>query len=78
MLVDNSTTPTSKSNWLPSIPSTLKLFQINARSIVNKINQIQHFVYSNNVDILSVTETWLTDMIFDLEIFPANFTILML
>ena len=27
------------------------------------------------MDILGVTETWLTDMIFDLEILPTNFTI---
>jgi len=27
------------------------------------------------VDFLGVTETWLTDMIYDLEIFPSSYTI---
>ena len=75
MSIEDSPTPVSKPDWLPSNPTTLKLFQINARSIVNKINQIQNFVYSNKVDILGVTETWLTDMIYDLEIFPSSYTI---
>ena len=44
MSIEDSPTPVSKSDWLPSNPTTLKLFQTNARSIVNKINQIQNFV----------------------------------
>ena len=60
MSIEDSPTPVSKSDWLPSNPTTLKLFQTNARSIVNKMNQIQNFVYSNNVDILGETKTWLT------------------
>ena len=38
------------------------------------MNQIQNFVYSNDVDILGVTDTWLTDMIYDQEILP-KFTV---
>jgi len=72
MIINHSVTP---SNRLSPDSSTLKLFQINARSVVNKINQIQNFVYSNSVDILGVTETWLTDSIYDQEILPTNFTI---
>ena len=40
-------------------------FQIYARSILNKMNQIQNFVYSNDVDILDVTDTYLTATIYD-------------
>ena len=45
------------------------------RSIVNKINIFQSFVYSRFSDIIGVTETWLSDKLFDNEILPHNYLI---
>ena len=47
----------------------------NARSIVNKLSQFQSFVLSSNIDIICVTETWLTNGIFDQEILPHNYCV---
>ena len=53
----------------------MKLFLLNSRSINNKLNQFQNFVYSNKVDIFCVTETWLTDAIYDNEILPTDYSV---
>ena len=47
---------------------------MNARSIVNKIDKLQ--VLATNMDVLAITETWLTPDINSCEILPnMNFTI---
>ena len=53
----------------------LSIFYTNPRSIVNKLQQFQSLVYSKSFDIIALTETWLTDSIFDNEILPTNYTI---
>lgn len=47
----------------------------NARSIVNKLSFLQSLVSSKALDILCVTETWLSPLIFDTEIAPHNYSI---
>ena len=49
---------------------------LNIRSIVNKINVFQSFVYCTLPDIIGVTETWLSDKIFNNEILPQNYSII--
>ena len=49
---------------------------MNTRSLVNKMDLFQNYVYSNSPDIIAVTETWLSDKIFDNEILPKNYTII--
>ena len=49
---------------------------LNIRSIVNKINVFQSFVYCTFPDIIGVTETWLSDKIFNNEILPQNYSII--
>ena len=49
---------------------------VNIRSIVNKLNQFQNYVYSRSFDIIAVTETWLSDKIFNNEILPSNYSII--
>ena len=44
-------------------------------SIVNKLSQFQSFVYSHNFDVIAITETWLSNSIFDNEILPTNYKI---
>ena len=48
---------------------------MNSRSIVNKLNVFQSFVYSSIYKIIAVTETWLNLQILDNEILPTNFVI---
>ncbi len=46
-----------------------------ARSLTNKLNKFQSYVYSKAYDIVCITETWLNEMINDNEILPENYTI---
>ena len=39
----------------------LKISHLNIRSVINKVDELKHFIYSNNVDIMSLNETFLTN-----------------
>ena len=41
-----------------------------------KINSFQSFIYSNDFDIIAITETWLTDHIYSNEVFLTGYTVL--
>ena len=43
--------------------------------MVNKISDFRSFVYSSNYSIFCITETWLSDLIYDNEILPTGFNI---
>lgn len=49
----------------------LRVAHINIRSIIPKINKIRDYIYGNNLDILAVSETWLTHAISD-ELVSVN------
>ena len=51
------------------------VFYTNARSIVNKLKDFQSLVYTKSFDIIGISETWLTDNIYDNEILPTGYTI---
>ena len=51
---------------------TIKLF--NSRSLVNKLSDFQSLVYSSSFSTICVTETWLSDYIFNYKILPCNYT----
>lgn len=55
------------------MPLSVCLF--NARSLVNKLTQFQSFIYSSTYDLICITESWLTNMIYNSEILPNDFTI---
>ena len=59
-------------------PKSVHLTTINTRSIWNKIDQFQHYLLKNNIDICAVTETWLKeDDEYELhEIPPPGFKII--
>jgi hypothetical protein len=48
---------------------------LNACSLVNKLMDFQASIYSSNVGIVVVTETWLTSAILDHEILPSCYDI---
>jgi hypothetical protein len=41
--------------------SKLKCYYFNARSILNKIDDLRHIISSSNFDLIFITETWLTE-----------------
>ena len=48
---------------------------LNARSLVNKLSKFQSFVYTYNFCITCVTETWLSQSIYDGEILPSDYVL---
>ena len=65
---NNTTNMTQQPQWLDHV------CYLNIRIIVNEINSFQRFVYSRFPDIIRVTETWLSEKIFDNEILPYNYS----
>ena len=48
----------------------------NACSLTNrKLNQFQSVIYSKDLDVICITETWLNDTISSTEILPTSYTI---
>ena len=56
----------------------MHLATINTRSVCNKINQFQHYLLENSIDVCAVTETWLKeDVEYGLhKILPLGFKII--
>ena len=69
LIIINSTSIQSK---------PVHLATINTRSICNKINQFQHYLLENSIDVCAVTETWLRedDEYRLCEILPPGFKII--
>ena len=44
---------------MPRRPSQLKIMHLNVQSISNKLKEIQHHIATEEIDILSLNETWL-------------------
>ena len=44
-------------------------------SIVNKLSNFQSFVYASKFNVFCITETWLSDSIYDGEILPYDYTL---
>ena len=55
--------------------STQCLFVFNAHNLFNKISPFLSFVYSSEINIYCICETWLSDFVYDCEIILVNFTI---
>ena len=47
----------------------------NCRSLVNKLSYFQSFVYASNFQIISLSETWLSETITDLAILPQGYSL---
>ncbi|XP_068714326.1 uncharacterized protein [Montipora foliosa] len=65
-------------NFSPSIgrdKHSLDCIVLNARSLRNKLLDFQSVVYAGKFDIVTVSETWLDDTVFDHEILPTGYTI---
>ena len=54
----------------------LKCFYFNARSIINKRDELELYVFQENPDIIGITETWATDSIGDSELNLDGYTML--
>ena len=65
--------PTSDSN--NNDYNSIICYYLNIRSIVNKLSAFQAHVYSSDFDVVCLSETWLSDSLFDQEILPSNYNI---
>ena len=78
--VFNSATnlPSSTANLTtPQTNNTLCIQLCNLRSIVNKYDYVSnHLKINSNVDILFITETWLTPLVSDAAVCPDGFSIM--
>ena len=79
-----SSTPSLDPNACPFIPrhakftpdnGSLNLCLINTQSATNKLDQLQHQMAVNNIDILLVTETWFKDTQLDSEVAIPGYSI---
>ena len=66
---------TNTSNLSKTCNTVLTCCYLNSRSLVNKLTIFQSYVYSSDFDVICLTETWLTESIFDQEILPNNYNI---
>ena len=55
--------------------STISCCYLNIRSLVNKLSLFQAYVYLFNFDVICLSETWLSESVFDQEILPTNYSI---
>ena len=53
----------------------IQVYLWNARNIVNKLSDFSSFVYASNYNVYRITETWLSDHIYDNEILPSDYVI---
>ena len=70
LIIQMTTLPLS--NW-QSQPVQTCVFNI--ISVMNKLSSFQSFVYSNPFEIYCITETRLSDFVYDHEIIPSKFNI---
>ena len=64
--------PTPCDTRKPSSSRSLKIGHVNARSLIPKLDQILKTVLDNDLDILCLTETWLTETVSDrILVFPG-------
>ena len=47
----------------------------NAHSLINKLSNFQSFIYSHSLNIVAITESWLSDYILNNEILPSGYSI---
>lgn len=55
--------------------NSLKVYYQNTRGLRSKTGDFLRNVYLNSYDIISLTETWLTEGVFDNEIFDNRYVI---
>ena len=53
----------------------LKCMYFNARSILNKLDELELYIKDENLDIVGVTETWLTEEILTSEVSIDGYTV---
>ena len=58
-----------------SLSKGLKIAHLNIQSLRNKIDHLNILLHDNNIDILCITETWLTNEIYDSEISIPGYSI---
>ena len=60
--------PVNRRNDSLVVETNLKCIYFNARSIVNKLDELQLYIDKETADIIGITETWLNEEISDVEL----------
>lgn len=55
--------------------SSVHVAHLNVRSLLSVIDDVNHMIVSEGVDVLAITETWLDEMIADSEVCPNGYNI---
>ena len=55
-----------------SLGNLFKVVYLNARSVKNKVPELQSFISTHNPDIIAITETWLDDTFTDIQLFGSG------
>jgi len=71
----DETTPPHQTVCATNAKETILIAHWNVRSIMNKRDEIEHFILTNNIDILAISETWLNDYITNAELRIPNYSI---
>ena len=74
-LVANSYPPQTSSPIDESTGLDISVCIWNACSLVNKLKNFTSFVLSQSFQIIAITETWLSDFIYNHEILPSSYSI---
>ena len=64
----NQALPCYTNTQVPLNHSSLKCMYVNARSIMNKLDELQAVLFEEQPDILGITESWTHDGILDAEL----------
>ena len=75
-MVDISSTHETTNPEICNSTSHLSLLLWNARSLNNQINNFQSYIYSENYEIIAITETWLQNSTYSNEILPSGYMLL--
>ena len=71
-IIDHSNKPSKPQSKQQKFISKLKLLSVNCQSIVNKKHEFQQLIHSQNPDIVTATESWLTKDHYTGEFFPPS------
>ena len=66
---------TNKSSFNSYSNSNLKIFYTNIRSVLNKVDILENYLYMKDIDLFFLTERWLTPKVNDAIICPRNYNI---
>ena len=75
VLTDRFNVNAKKFSFINCNNNYIKVEYTNIRSVLNKIDILENYLYLNNIDLFFLTETWLTTKVNDAIVCPSNYNI---